>query len=454
MNKIFSSILLLASVAVLFSCKSEEDDIFDKSAAERLIDIQKTFTDRLVDSEGGWVMEYYPGTNDIYPFSNGNLLLMKFYADNTVNIATKNPPVQQSDDFADYIVNEERLFPQEFRNAFKNHELLSETSLWEVITDNGPVLTFDSYNSVMHYLSDPGFGIGGDYEFLLIDVPENGQIVKTKGKKRNFDIRMTRLPAGTDFEEYLDDVQGFTAKVFPVSLPNELRLMFGDDAMNIKEIASGMPVIYPNGKDAITLAQQNPYLITKRDGQYYLRFRDDINNSDTTKTAREFVYDAANEKFVDVDNAENYIAGYPPAEFVNARITEGGSWSLARSAEGDMSPKMKQLLDAVNSDFAVSKLSLRSYEEGKIIWNIALLTSYIYDIAETPESALSFSYLEPSGTRGTTRYNESEATKQLVAALSQEFIITSATGSSLNLGKVKFTAKNDADLWFVLTVNN
>lgn len=451
MNKILSFVLVAASVAVLFSCKSEEDDIFDSSAAERLNEVQKTFGDRLVASDGGWVMEYFTSNYNIYPYSNGNLFLMKFFKDNTVTIATKNPPVQLDSEYAEFIEEDESRLTEEFRNAFKNHDLLQETSLWEIITDNGPVLTLNSYNSVLHYLSDPAYGLEGDYEFLLIDVPEDGQFVTTKGKKRSLDIRLTRLPAGTDFEEYLDDVQGFTGDMFPTTMPNELRLHFGDDVMNMDRVGSGMPIIYPNGKDSVTLGQLDPYLVTKRDGRYYLRFRDNINNSDTTKTAREFVYDAANEKFTDVDNEENYITGYPAADFVNLRISEGKYWSMSAKNSELMSPKVAALAGEINKSFAFNTLSLRQYDDG-VIWSVALLTSYQYTMTVTEEGSLKFSYVEPTTPRSVTRYDDSEALRSLLDVLNGEFEVSNAMGSAFNLKQVRFTAKSDPDFWFVLTI--
>jgi hypothetical protein len=63
MNKILSASILLTGALALASCAGEEENLFDKSAAERLNETSAIYTSRLEASPGGWVMEYYP-TND------------------------------------------------------------------------------------------------------------------------------------------------------------------------------------------------------------------------------------------------------------------------------------------------------------------------------------------------------------------------------------------------------
>ena len=64
MKKIFYFSLLAASALTFSSCTHEEDDIFDKSAAEILNEVSELYSERLTSSEGGWAIEYYPRTID------------------------------------------------------------------------------------------------------------------------------------------------------------------------------------------------------------------------------------------------------------------------------------------------------------------------------------------------------------------------------------------------------
>ena len=129
MKKIFSISLLFSVTAMLFTgCVSEEDDLFSSSAAERLMESKKTYTERL----GGttWVMELYPLDTDEAPKGSGYLILNQFKKDGSVI--------------------------QAMQNDLSDGKFLTDTSLWEVISDQGTVLTFNTYNKCIHTFSDPG----------------------------------------------------------------------------------------------------------------------------------------------------------------------------------------------------------------------------------------------------------------------------------------------------------
>ena len=207
-------------------CAGEEKDLFEKSAAERLNETGKIYSSRLQSSEAGWVMEYYPTNTDETYKGRGYLIMADFDKDESVTLAMKNI---MSDD-----------------------EYMEERSLWEIIADNGPVLTFNTYNEVLHCFSNPeyyesGKGFEGDYEFVMIDVPEDGQFIMLKGKKRGTYVRLTRLPDGTDFQEYLNDVNAFTKKIFPENAVNEDVLTIGDKKFAINSGSTGIMGMYPYG---------------------------------------------------------------------------------------------------------------------------------------------------------------------------------------------------------------
>ena len=100
---------------MLVSCNYEEDDLFSASAAERLMQSQKTYTERLTGTT--WVMEYYPTNRNTAPTGVGYLLMTAFGNDQTVRIGMDN--------------------------AVTNDLYTEDTSLWEVISDQGPVLSLD-----------------------------------------------------------------------------------------------------------------------------------------------------------------------------------------------------------------------------------------------------------------------------------------------------------------------
>ena len=78
MNKIFSCILIFATVFGLSSCKNEEDDIFNASAAERLNAASDLYSARLTAQPNGWAIQYYPTYDDEAPNGKGYLILTRF----------------------------------------------------------------------------------------------------------------------------------------------------------------------------------------------------------------------------------------------------------------------------------------------------------------------------------------------------------------------------------------
>ena len=200
-------LVAVTATAALTSCKNEVDDIFDKSAAERLTEGQDYFNQILVDKGGKWQMEYFANGNE-----PGYVYVVTFNKDGSVKMAGNNLYIAR-------LTNASAMAP-----AYGD-----QTSLWDVITDNGLTLTFNSYNRVFHLFSTPedlsdteasetGVGHEGDYEFNLMNY-RNDTLYLT-GKKRHIDIIMTRLSPEVDDRAYLDEVNALPAKYFNALIPD------------------------------------------------------------------------------------------------------------------------------------------------------------------------------------------------------------------------------------------
>ncbi|MBQ7690376.1 MAG: DUF4302 domain-containing protein [Muribaculaceae bacterium] len=211
MKKIFkiSALLLLVAVSATSCFKLEQDDIFDKSAAERL-DEEAASYEQLLTSQGGvWQMEYYANED-----MQGYVYVMKFHTDGTVDISGHNPYIGAVDK----------------GNGSTEVKYGQATSQWDMISDNGPVLSFSSYNKYFHVFSRPddilntsngtgndGRGFEGDYEFTLLKY--SGDTLYIEGKKHNLAMLMTRLPADTDDKAYLQTVVDNWSKYFSPLIP-------------------------------------------------------------------------------------------------------------------------------------------------------------------------------------------------------------------------------------------
>lgn len=458
-NKIFSLALLLGATLLFTDCKREEDDLFSKSAAERLNDVKDVYSERLTANEAGWALQYYPQIDEeAYSVAQrGYLMLAKFRADQTVDMAMNYWPEDQGDD----------------KVAYRTTMLTDNNSLWEVISDNGPVLTFNSYNKVIHHFSNPEMygsndGYKGDYEFVIIDAPEDGSHILLKGKKRGTYNMMTPLPAGTDFQTYLDDVLAFQNKMFPAGLPYEPLIQIGGQNYAFRDAVSRFPTIYPEGKDPVTDGKHMPFVVTKQGDRYYLRFRDAVSFDDDANKAQNFYYDPAADEFVDAENSANKIVvGVTPESLFKTNLDDGRQFSIFRSASlGDMSEKMRDAFNAahasmqsINNSFRIDSLML-NYDKtlGKAVWSFryqratnSSLMRYTYNMT-FDGNKVAFSYVEPQDSYAANVYDHTKTgdlRKFISEYLSQQFQIEKYE-TVFDLKKIKFVSTADPDLWFVL----
>lgn len=246
MKKIFSVLFAPAFVIAAFtSCNNEEADIWSESSIERLEDVQKSYAEILTSAENGWEMQYFPTVS-----SAGYIINVKFNADGSVVAAMKN---QWTDD------------------VYKE----SEPSLWSVNIDNGPILSFDSYNSLIHIFSDPkeipgtsygnGLGMEGDYEFIMIDVPadEDG-VITLKGKKRGTYAYLTRIPAGEDWENRINSAYDMRQTML-VNNPSPMALTVNGKEYNMwYQKAVDQINIVEVGGDTITQEKLFHYVFNSR----------------------------------------------------------------------------------------------------------------------------------------------------------------------------------------------
>ncbi len=255
MKKYFN-IFLLALVALssvtLVSCKNETDEIFDEDAITRLENARDDFADILTDKGGKWQMEYYANSNE-----PGYVYVMTFKEDGSVTIAGKN-------EWIGYVEGESLKVPT----------FGSQTSLWDVITDNGPVLSFNSFNKYFHLFADPedipsmsdedtdetGYGHEGDYEFDLMKY--SGDTLYITGKKYGIDMIMTRLDAGIDDHVYMDEVVAMADSFFNAKIPQVYMNLPNGTRWIIKNGATSLLKMFREGDDEISTAVTHNVIIT------------------------------------------------------------------------------------------------------------------------------------------------------------------------------------------------
>lgn len=182
MKKLFYISALIFAVSLVSCAPSEVDDLFDDSPAERLNKAVANYTELFKSDGGRWLMQYFANEEE-----EGYNFIMTFHNDGSVDISTQNAYVNDG--------------------AF-----YTDRSTWDVVSDYGPVLSFNTYNKAFHVFSSPqsdGTGHGGDYEFIILSADNdrvNMRAKKSRDKGTVIDVVMTRLSS----TEYPTDEDYFT----------------------------------------------------------------------------------------------------------------------------------------------------------------------------------------------------------------------------------------------------
>ena len=121
MKKILNILMILALTVVYTSCSNEVDDVFDKSSALRIQEALKNYKTILTTPANGWLMEYYGNTD-----YGGYNMFVKFSDNDMVEVAN------------------------EVYGAGK-----TATSHYKLEQSGGVILSFDEFNEVFHFFSDP-----------------------------------------------------------------------------------------------------------------------------------------------------------------------------------------------------------------------------------------------------------------------------------------------------------
>lgn len=452
MKKIFYFSLFVASALTFSSCTHEEDDIFDKSAAEILNEVSELYSERLASSEGGWAIEYYPTIiEDFDPNVDnkyqvqGYLLLADFDKDGSVSMGMKN--------------------------VVSNNAFISDRSAWDVITDLGPVLSFSTYNNCIHPFAQPeesgalgtdkGKGLEGDYEFMMLDVPENPEYIMLKGKKRGTYVRMSRLDADTDFATYYNNLDALNNKYFNPSAPNNLVMSLGENVMNVKGASTGLITTWLADGDEVADAVIRPFLTFVHNGEFRLRFRDAIELEDGSK-AQEFAYNEEEDVFKGLENEDFKISGPDANLFLFSHMTNLHKiqWDRQSESEGLMKTVYENVYQGFRKlNYTLSNVQILTDANNGLVCRVSYRTNrgtsatlnYKFSM-EQADGAITFKYIEPVGTSGNV-LNTIPSLVDMLNALSGSFTASKAE-TGFDLAKTKLISSTNPNDWFVVTLIN
>ena len=450
MKKILSLTLLLAAGIGFTACVNEEDDLFDKTAAERLNEASALYSSRLMAQPNGWAMQLYPTNDNEAPYGSGYLVLCRFNKDHSVVVSMKN--------------------------QFTDNVYRTDTSLWEVITDNGPVLSFNSHNDCLHAFTDPedilwtgnadepnnetGTGVGGDYEFIIVDAPEDASYMMLKGKKRGTYNLFTPVEEGVEYESYLADVENFMKTMFPSSNPTFDVLHTPNGDFKMTGIDDGIPNIFPYDGDEIIDESFNAFLITKRGDDYYLRLRDSfkIENGEEEASEQEFMYHPDQDLFIGTGDDRFIIDGDEPNRFFRqALIDETRQWRW--NAKSEMSAAYGDLMTRLSEAFKSKKLTydrnILKYNtsKDKVVMTVSykrntstITLDYIYGYSFDDSNKLTLTYEGPNDKAAETMLTQIPEIKGIVDAMNGQLNVKPSS-TRFNLNNLRIETK-DSNLWF------
>ena len=190
MNMKLRKSILLAAIALLplTSCLKDQADVFEVPSSQRMQDYLENARKVLQSSENGWAFSYVPGKD------YATCYMGVVFSAQQVTAYSQNKPEE------------------------------AVVSSYKLTTDNGAVLSFDTYNSVLHYYatSDASHyqARGGDFEFNIISV-SNDQVV-LRGKRSGNYCYLNRLAKDQEIPAFLAEMNLAEKKLNIVAFTGEI----------------------------------------------------------------------------------------------------------------------------------------------------------------------------------------------------------------------------------------
>lgn len=278
--KILTTMLVGVSATLFLSCQNDEDDIFDSPTTIRIQETLDKAKKVLSEAPNGWIFDYYPDRDLTY---GGYVYTLKF-DDQKVTVGSE-------------------LDPGTF-----------ETSYYRLDSDNGPMLSFDTYNTLMHFFATPSSSnyeaYDGDFEFNIIyATPEE---VKLKGKRTGNIMYMHPLEG--DAGDFINAVYNISDNMVLTSASGTAGTMPIEASINLD--TRHMDISWGEG-DEMT------------DGNYFLatptgiRFKDPVKVGSATVSALAYDKDAMVYSGTDSEGNTVTLAGTLPEDYTRFEEFEG-----------------------------------------------------------------------------------------------------------------------------------
>lgn len=250
MKKISYLFALLVSVLAFNACTSDVDNYFNETAQERAAKSIAEVKQYLQAAPNGWRMEYYGSI--VY---GGYNVLCKFTGDSVVMASEKAGSHHEA-------------------GLDDNGNLITATSSTHYSVDQsmGVVLSFDTYNKVFHYFSEPknddygeaGTGFNGDFEFRVLKA--TADTITLQGRKHGDRIVMCRMKDDISWTDYLKEVEA--VKEYMAS--SSYTLLAGNDTLaTVSQYGSYHTLVISYTDTTGNQSIAYPYIVTPEGYKFY-----------------------------------------------------------------------------------------------------------------------------------------------------------------------------------------
>lgn len=178
-------IFVFAVLAVVISCQKQEK-VFDEPSSTRMEKFLDNVQEVISKPQNGWYVAYYTKNQNV--IGGGSTYTIKF----------DKPAAGKA-----------TIFHEEVQPA----EGWGDSCNYKLTRDDGPVLTFDTYNVAMHYFSTSSSEYyqsrGGDFEFDILSACADSVVMR--GKRSHNYYKM--YPLEEDADSYMEKVHDMSQRL-------------------------------------------------------------------------------------------------------------------------------------------------------------------------------------------------------------------------------------------------